>query len=206
MKRELGQKYKVKFFLEEEEMEYVGQIKTEKFNGSTVDIKFDVWRRWSYGRPDLFCVYNGKFFTRCYDNKVETLQEEIGKNFRFEGVGRSYITVGSKDISIEEFRKQVSGLLIKEEIDSCVLRGRFSCANTGKGEIKYCPSCQVIRQTSCCACGCGSCEECGYRWSCRPDMPTAPIAPIALNFAPTTTPNFIRISPVESKENLHLTI
>lgn len=36
------------------------------------------------------------------------------------------------------------------------------------GEIKHCPTCNDIRITSCCACGCGSCYTCNYRFSCSP--------------------------------------
>ena len=36
----------------------------------------------------------------------------------------------------------------------------------GSGEVKYCPQCHDIRATTCCACGCGECTVCGYRWSC----------------------------------------
>lgn len=34
------------------------------------------------------------------------------------------------------------------------------------GEIKYCPGCKSEQQTTCSACGCGSCTVCGWRWSC----------------------------------------
>jgi hypothetical protein len=38
------------------------------------------------------------------------------------------------------------------------------------GEIKHCPTCNDIRITSCCACGCGSCYTCNYRFSCNPTV------------------------------------
>ncbi len=38
------------------------------------------------------------------------------------------------------------------------------------GEIKNCPECKKIVKTTCTACGCGSCIECGYRFSCLPPM------------------------------------
>jgi len=34
------------------------------------------------------------------------------------------------------------------------------------GAIQYCPTCKDTRITSCCACGCGNCYTCNYRWSC----------------------------------------
>ena len=35
------------------------------------------------------------------------------------------------------------------------------------GEVKYCPQCKKIQQITCCACGCGNCIVCDYRWSCN---------------------------------------
>lgn len=43
-----------------------------------------------------------------------------------------------------------------------------SFTSSGKhfGYIKNCPQCNDRRVTSCCACGCGSCYTCDYRWIC----------------------------------------
>lgn len=37
------------------------------------------------------------------------------------------------------------------------------------GEVKECPTCKKKRITSCCACGCGTCYTCDYRWTCMPN-------------------------------------
>ena len=37
-----------------------------------------------------------------------------------------------------------------------------------EGEVKYCSSCNKIRKTTCCACGCGNCKTCGKMWTCMP--------------------------------------
>lgn len=34
----------------------------------------------------------------------------------------------------------------------------------------HCPDCEVERETTCSACGCGSCLTCGYRFSCNPQI------------------------------------
>jgi len=171
MKYTIGEKYINKAFLEPEEMEYLGQIKTTQYNGTLADIRFDVWRRHSYGRPDLFATYNGKFLTRSYDATVEGLLKSIQKMFVYEGAGHKhvFITYGVR-LSPEAFREQTKDLLTEEEIEGCILKGCFWPRNKNNGEIKYCPECKAIRQTSCAACGCGSCESCGHRWVCTPMM------------------------------------
>ena len=44
--------------------------------------------------------------------------------------------------------------------------------NKWHGEIKYCPTCNDIRTTTCSACGCGSCLTCRYRFTCMPELPS----------------------------------
>lgn len=169
-KYQIGEKYILKIFLEPEEMEYLGEIKTKHYNGSNVKIKFDVFRRYSYGRPDLIAVYNNEFFTRTYDNTIEGLTKAVGDAFRFEGKGYTHILVGDARLTIEEFQEQTKDLLTKEEITETILLGTYYTRNTNYGEIKWCPQCKKIRQTTCSACGCGSCKNCGYRWCCRQDF------------------------------------
>lgn len=43
------------------------------------------------------------------------------------------------------------------------------------GAIQRCPSCKHLRVTSCCACGCGICYTCDYRFTCMPVVPSKPI-------------------------------
>jgi len=63
----------------------------------------------------------------------------------------------------------------QELIINNLKKKHFCAASVGKGDdyiyhgdIKVCPKCQEVRVTSCSACGCGSCETCGYRYSCMP--------------------------------------
>ena len=65
-----------------------------------------------------------------------------------------------------DFKDQVKDLLTGEQIEQTILNGCYSSHHNHKGEIKWCPNCQKIRQTSCCACGCGNCKICNYRWCC----------------------------------------
>jgi hypothetical protein len=167
-KYKIGQTYLLKVFLEPEEMEYLGEVKTRQYNGSCVTIKFDVFRRYSYGRPDLIALYDGEFFTRSYNNSVEDLTKEVGNAFRFKGKGYSHISVGNISLSISEFLEQTNGLLKEIQIEETILNGRYVSCQNHNGEIKWCPQCDKIRQTSCSACGCGNCQNCGYRWCCRP--------------------------------------
>ena len=39
------------------------------------------------------------------------------------------------------------------------------------GWICYCPQCERKTQTTRCACGCGNCTVCDYRWCCYGDAP-----------------------------------
>lgn len=68
--------------------------------------------------------------------------------------------VKSKIKNIKEFKSY----LIKRGVPTCA--GEFN--NNWHGDIKYCPQCKETRVTDCCACGCGSCYTCGYRWCCTP--------------------------------------
>ncbi len=167
-KYQIGQTYLLKVFSEPEEMEYLGEIKTRQLNGSKASVSFEAFRRQSFGQPDLIALHNGEFFVRSYKNCVEDLVTEVGKNFTFVGKGYERIAVGSTSLSIEEFRKQVADLLTDAQIEEVVSKGRFYSHGSNKGEIKWCPGCKQIRQTSCSACGCGSCANCGYRWTCMP--------------------------------------
>jgi hypothetical protein len=36
------------------------------------------------------------------------------------------------------------------------------------GYFCFCPTCDKFRMTDRCACMCGSCYTCGYRWTCMP--------------------------------------
>lgn len=171
-KYQIGQTYFINIFFEPEKMEYLGEIKNTQYNGNGEAIVFEVFRRYTYGHPDLIATYNGEFFTRSYNNSVEDLVKQIGNIFRFRGKGYTHISI-KKDVilTIDEFKEQAQNLLTEEEITETILLGKYFIHNKNAGEIKWCPQCKKIRQTTCCACGCGSCTDCGYRWVClQPDM------------------------------------
>ena len=104
----------------------------------------------------------------CAGHNVNELMEDFKKQFYFNGTKHEEIQIGNKKLLKEEFVRQMKEIGVKEEIiDQSLLRGSYSYYNNnGKGEVKWCPECDRLRQTSCCACGCGSCEVCGHRWSC----------------------------------------
>jgi len=165
-KYQIGQTYLLKMFGEPEEMEYLGAVKSKQLNGSRVNIEFDVFRRYFYGKPDLIVVYNDEFFTRSHDNSVEGLVKAIGNAFSFYGKGHTTISINDVKLSIDEFKEQTKNLLTEAEIEETISSGRYFTRNRGYGEIKWCPNCKKIRQTTCSACGCGDCKNCAYRWVC----------------------------------------
>lgn len=165
-KYQIGKKYSLNVFLKPEKMEYLGKIKTRLYDGNFTNIEFDVFKRYSYGRPDLIAIYNGKFFARSYDNTIEDLIKDIGMAFKFKGKGYTHILVGNIRLTIEQFKEQTKNLLTKKEIEEIILEGEYIVRSKNGGEIKWCPQCLKIRQTTCCACGCGNCNNCQYRWVC----------------------------------------
>ena len=65
----------------------------------------------------------------------------------------------------------------------------WSCTHCGGdcdyGEKKHCPTCNEIRQTTCVACGCGSCTTCGHRFSCGPPIDLSKTIQFRGDFIPT---------------------
>ena len=95
---------------------------------------------------------------------------------RYVGCDHATIKVGERDIPREEFILECSEAGVKtEDVKRSLEEGMFCQSYTSKGEIKVCPSCNKIRQTSCCACGCGSCEVCGHRWNCGSPVNFGPV-------------------------------
>jgi hypothetical protein len=166
-KYKINEVYTLRVFSEPEEMEYLGKIQNSKTNGADTSIVFEVFRRMSFGRLDLMALASNKFIARSYDGTIEGLLAEIRKGLTFFGSGHDSITVGDKKLQIGEFKAQVAGLLTDEQIEESVLRGRYDAINNGHGEVKWCPSCGRVSQTSCAACGCGNCKTCGHRWTCQ---------------------------------------
>ena len=174
-KYQIGEKYLLKIFTEPEEMEYLGLVKTKQLNGGCAGPQFEAFRRWSYGNPDLIALYDNKFFVRTYDNTVEGLAKAVGNSFRFEGAGYQRISIGEKFLSVEDFEDQALDAGVPNKIiEETILRGQYYTTHHPDkyGDIKWCPECDKLRHTSCCACGCGSCYYCGHRWCCYtpPDL------------------------------------
>lgn len=165
-KYQLGEKYYLKVFIDVEEMEYLGQL--EIYNGVGTLITCAVFKRIHYGRPDIVALHNDKFFIRPTGNTINGFGQAISEGVRFIGLGHETISVngGECKLTIEEFKEQVRGLVSDKVVEECILSGEFWSSYSSKGQIKWCNNCRKIRQTSCCACGCGSCESCGHSWYC----------------------------------------
>lgn len=76
----------------------------------------------------------------------------------------------------DEFYRNLSDELkqkVRDNIAACKLSPNFLDDNhkVWHGDIKHCPTCNDIRITSCCACGCGSCYTCNFRFCCTPYFP-----------------------------------
>ncbi len=70
--------------------------------------------------------------------------------------------------NIESFLDDGYFLSLTEiEKEEFMLSPTHQVAKKIRGDIKYCPTCGKIRITSCCACGCGNCYTCEYRWTCN---------------------------------------
>lgn len=79
------------------------------------------------------------------------------------------------EIDKATFIQKLTSILEKREVE---LDKNFSdyCHS---GYICYCPSCDKCRLTDRCACMCGSCYTCGYRWVCNADITFA--SPVTIN-------------------------
>lgn len=79
---------------------------------------------------------------------------------------RVKIQVEGRSLTKTAFRKEaLAAGMTEDHINRCIQEGKFIPINM---QIKVCPQCQVIRKTLCCACGCGHCYTCNYRWWCLP--------------------------------------
>ena len=143
------------------EAEYVGEIEIDKFKVPV--FKFDFY---SFDDPTCYvALYNNRWM--CGAGSIEKLLIEMKSKVHYKGKGYLKINTKGGPMEIDEFKSQAERAGIEDsKISEFVMNGSFYSTQSQKGEIKYCPSCKVIRQTSCCACGCGSCEKCGHRWTC----------------------------------------
>lgn len=78
----------------------------------------------------------------------------------------------------------------KEEFETSVDYLCIKCNSILEyGDKKYCPHCKCIRNTSCTACGCGSCLVCSYQFICNPvDVNSILQSSIPIQFLPLTLP------------------
>lgn len=97
--------------------------------------------------------------------------EEYKRIINFWGNQYKTIKVGGLELDKGEFIKQCTDVGFDwSKIQEFLNQGYYMVQHRN-GEVKYCPKCSKIRQTSCSACGCGSCSICGYRWVCRSNGP-----------------------------------
>jgi hypothetical protein len=113
---------------------------------------------------------NGKWVAG--GHSVEEMMETLFREISFEGNGYEKIQIGTTKIDKHEFIQQAKLTSMSDaEINKAVQKGKYYTVFGRNGEIKHCPICKVLRDTSCSACGCGSCSVCNYRWSCMPVSP-----------------------------------
>jgi len=129
--------------------------------------KFDFY---AYGDPTCFiALADGKPIGSGHN--IEELLTDLKQGINYYGIGYDEILIARPDIKVskEDFIKQAKNAGVSEASIADSLMKGFYIVGYKKdqgGEIKYCPSCKVIRHTSCVACGCGSCFICRYQWSC----------------------------------------
>ena len=88
--------------------------------------------------------------------------EIILDNYTIERIRLELKELGLNDDYIDKVLK---------ENETSLIHGLFSCYHPDDGYICYCPSCEKLRNTDRCACMCGSCYTCGYRWVCSGTVP-----------------------------------
>lgn len=115
-------------------------------------------------------LFKGKRFA--LGETIEEMEQNFLGKFVYNGLSRAIIKVGPRTLGVSAFREECKKTTMdRVTTDNVVLIGRYSGSYGKYGEIKACPSCGALRDTTCSACGCGSCRTCGYRWTCMPTEP-----------------------------------
>lgn len=156
---------------------FVGYLQKRWGYPTSTTIKWPVFKTVHYGQPILYALDNGLCGAR--GENVKELMDDFAKNHSFWGVEHETIDVtqdGKVLLSKDEFIQQMGAAGIeRSRLDECLNEGRYFTFYFNGGEIKWCPACGAMRQTTCCACGCGNCKVCGHRWICGTPVNLAPM-------------------------------
>lgn len=196
-----NQEYKIKYYDEKKTGIYLGKCSINTYHGNAPIELFNIFQ------VDNFYKYGGKdtsktaFLAVTENDRIAAISssrhdliEYLRRGFNYIGCDYTEIKVGDRMLPREAFILECSEAGVATSyIETCLLRGYWSGTSENGGEIKICPQCNKIRKTSCCACGCGDCKTCGYRWSCMPPMDMSKIQVIKwddlvgddFNFNPT---------------------
>lgn len=167
----IGQKYKIRPFNRESYLaEYMGQFHIGgKPSDDLLVFRFDFYTM----SPHRCFMLLNKGKHAVVGSSLEEMVDAFNRNINYVGRGYEFIQVGMTKMSKEEFLSQIQATTAKpERIQECLDTGRFSGGYGARGEIKMCPDCKTLRDTTCSACGCGSCVVCNHRWTCMPITPT----------------------------------
>jgi hypothetical protein len=199
----IGKRYTVHpFNLDKYDAEFVGYI-GDNYSDPMQAFCFPVFKFpffWSPpGEPKaiaLVALHNGRWLAG--GKTVEELMTELTRRLSYRGTEYQSIRIsgdeGGGSLSRDEYVRQATEAGVSQaDIDAALLRGRHFDTTHGKsGWTKYCPTCKRLRDTSCSACGCGSCKTCDHRWCCNP----TPLEPL------TVTPGTFAFPPLLRPDSL----
>ena len=101
------------------------------------------------------------------------MSETMPSSYTVERAKQELRELGVEEEKINSYSfKGIESPLPKEYGGPCCTFGDAYTDKNGKYHyICYCPTCKKLRFTNRSACMCGSCETCGYRWTCMPYSP-----------------------------------
>ena len=168
--------------LDGEKAEFVGYIRSAQDPEGFPVFKLKDFYKFQPADSDtkdcLMVLRNGR--TVATGSSVSALMTDFQRQFHYVGSEYKTIKVADTEVTRDEFVAQARAAGVSDKrIQESLEGGGYSEEQNYHGQIKWCPTCKGIRQTSCCACGCGECKTCGKRWVCMP--------PIDLNLIPVGT-------------------
>ena len=104
------------------------------------------------------------------------MSEEMPLSYTVERAKNELRELGVSEEKIEEWQY----LGITKDRPECVKWKSFGAEykdENGYHYICYCPKCKKLALTDRCACMCGSCRKCGYRWFCMPPLDLSTFVP-----------------------------
>lgn len=190
----IGKRYTVcPHDLDKHDAEFVGYIGDYS---STFNLCFPVFKFpffWSPpGEPKamaLVALHKGRWLGG--GKTVEELTADVYRRLTYRGTEHQLVKIGGGvSLSRAEYVQQATECGVGQgAIDEALERGYHYDTTHGKsGWTKHCPTCKRLRDTSCCACGCGTCETCGHRWCCTPTT----IEPLTITPGTFTFPTLLR--------------